>query len=307
MSNQQPTGQSSPARSVPSQPGGTAIPAKRGVCLLVHARDQCPPAKLTESLVRHGAAIVLCVDAHTVLAHACRINRGQPIDGEDGAGAASSAPASLPTTQPPSRAVVVILVEPRSLGHLPLLADLADALQRYAPRSTLWFFEDGASKQPLRMVTSADLSAWTASAAQAAAGTAPTAPPVTRGVAPSSFVVPVRTPIRSAGSGVAGGGFAGLTSAGERAGGGTPRLRLVEPDESGVRPAPTGAGAVQPGGALPADGEMPYVEPAPAPHLLTAEELSMLLGDPEGFGEEPLPEADGSSSLRPPAGGSPAA
>ncbi len=329
MSSQQPTGQPSPAKSVPSRPGGagggTPIPAKPGFCLLVHARGQPPPDRLTQSLDQHGAIIVGCSDAHTVLAHACRINRGAwmlpgpVVTAGEGAGRGGQAGqvgqagtnASDSESSAP-RAVVVILVDPPALADFSRLGELAEALRCYAPRSTLWFFESQ-SAIPLRAVSSDDLARWAAVSKDASNHEATDGSPnagaagaggvgsgsAVAGAMPSLFMPPVRTPLRGAA------GDSILIGSGTGTG---PRLRLVEPDESVKQTSNVRTSAPLPGSASDAPTPSAFSAAAVGPnidagigggigddinsidagadaHLLTSEELAMLLGDPESFGE----------------------
>lgn len=137
------------------------------------------------------------------------------------------------------RRVILLLVEPRSLDES---GRVFDAVQRFAPAAACWAYEEGANPK-LRAVVESEVEAWPGGEPE----------PV-----PPEVIIRTR-------------GDARVASAGRQAGV-QPQLRLV--DEGGLDPE--GQRSEMIGG-----GASDAADPAgPAPrHMLTPEELAMLLGE----------------------------
>jgi len=170
-------------------------------------------------------------------------------------------------------AVLLILVQPE---RLPGVTEFAQVVRRYVPRSALWWY-DHKGKPPLKSVTSSELMAWSASPTIGA--------PPHEGDAIGQAI----------------------DRRGAWATGGKPKLRLTEPIEAIPPPAPAPATApmqnlidreVLAGAQEPAaearrlDDEAGGAEAPPA-HVLTADELAMLLGEEPGSEGGPGHEGPG--------------
>lgn len=206
-------------------------------------RGSQPPVPLVNSLVRSGAAVESCTDAFAALARACRgLSAGRPH--EEG-----------PSSR---RGGIVLLVTPQRLEQR---AEFLEAVRRYAPRCTVWWY-DASKRPPLRAVTSDDVREWLATpgesvSAPAAEGPRPAAERPAVNTAPWTGPNPV-VPSPAA-----------------------PRLRLTVP--AGESPAvefKALSPAHQPGSAgPPSSGVDVDAAPAALRDVLTPEELAMLLDD----------------------------
>ncbi len=229
------------------------------VCVLWHDPSRTPPRELIRSLSRHGATVISCSDAYAALAESVVALRTA------GEGAAP-------------RAVLVLLVEPARLSSPGPAAFLA-SVRRYVPRSACWWFSDYASPS-FRAVTPQDVQSWEAAAAEAAREAPRGDEHRTADTRPAFGADPTAPELRSTDR-ARPAWPTGASASSEPNDG--PRLRLAPESEPAAphrpevlpepkRPAPGLAGSA---------AEAP--PPATAPHpgsILTAEELTMLLGEP---------------------------
>jgi hypothetical protein len=257
------------------------------VCVLWHAPGETPDAGLVRSLERHGVTVVCRGDAFSALAALClagRVERSEkPTAGSDSGGG--------------HRATILVLVRPDTLKDP---AGMVGAARRYAPSAVLWWF-DGRAATPLRAVTHAHAAAWEAASAGGLAkgsGAAEGAGSGTGANGHGSTIEARPAAVKRGGWSISAAGHQPSGAAGQGQGPAQPpRLRLTDPSAPWPEVPPGGArageqpgsekGHVQGGGGEGGEG-------APSTHILTAEELAMLLGEltPEAPG---APEGAGGS------------
>lgn len=115
--------------------GGPANPMRHAEGVLLHAPGESPPTELLAALERHQVRIQATASTYAAAAEVCR---------------RSSGPGSR------ERTVVLVLVEPERL-HAP--EALFHAMQRYAPRASVWMFDAGSTPR-LRSATEDDARRW---------------------------------------------------------------------------------------------------------------------------------------------------
>lgn len=237
-------------------------------CVLWHPRDERPDADLIGALTRKGFGIQAASDGFGALARLCA-----PVAG---------------TRSVPRAPAILLFQDPARLGPGAIAQTLA-AAELYAPRATAWLFEraSASTKAVLRAVTPEDRAAWLAAlpakpptVVAPAATPAATPPPrpniVTRpdalarlgsSPAPKPTTTFARTTFSPARLRLAGEGPLGPSEPETPS---TPAPQADPPPASENPPAsPTGAflaGAAAMSGAS-----------VPTSHLLTDEELAMLL------------------------------
>lgn len=130
-------------------------------CVVWVRAGQAPPTDLIGSLARHGARVETCSDQYSALARAAC--------GAGGSGASGRV-----------RGAIVVLVEPR---QLPEAAAFVEAARRYAPRAALWWF-DSTMRPMLRAVVAEDVHAWRGGLPRQSPAQ-PTPPPAAASTAPA--------------------------------------------------------------------------------------------------------------------------
>lgn len=138
--------QTKPSAGVEPGANEPGKPVADSACVLWHHPDTTPPRELVASLTKHGANVLPCHDAYSALALACRSSVGPAAGRENGPREA--------------RAVLILLLEPAKLPA-PGAAAMVRAARRYAPRSACWWYSTAAVPS-FRAVTPQDLAGWEA-------------------------------------------------------------------------------------------------------------------------------------------------
>ncbi|MDX2016007.1 MAG: hypothetical protein SFY95_00035 [Planctomycetota bacterium] len=271
-------------------------------CVLWHPRDERPDADLIGALTRKGFGIQAASDGFAALARLC-----VPLAG---------------ARHTPRSPAILLFQDPARLGPGAIAQTLA-AAELYAPRATAWLFErpTGGSKAILRAVTPEDRAAWLA--ALPAKPSTVVAPATNQSPPPATNPAPAPSPrpsIITRSDTIARLGSALTpkpTTTFARATFSPARLRLAgegplpPPADQQAEPQPSAPAADQPAGPATATTAAPSTADSsrsllaaaaggsvPTSHLLTDEELAMLLAHDPSTSHTSLSEspAQGSGS-----------
>ena len=210
-------------------------------CVVWCGRGLAAPARLDEALASSGCAGVHVDNEFDAMAALCKARR---------AGEGST---------------VLLAVEPATLAAM---GEVLEVAERYAPEVLLWAYESRPAER-IRAVTAEERSAWTTRAKGWLEGDAPAPEP--RIQVTASGPHPLTAEARA------------TRSVRMMGGNGQPKLKLTGEGPgipAGTGPGPvhgSGNGAATPDNHPPAQGFDAAASPARAPHLLTDEELAMLL------------------------------